>query len=77
MLEGILSPKTCAACRICCNFDKYDVWDTPVITAELKERIEERFPQIRFVENGDSGAYIFNMSGTWDDETVDQMSRAG
>lgn len=68
MLRNILSPDTCAKCRICCIFDKYDVWETPVISEELKERISASHPDIRFVSKGDSGAYIFNMEDTWDDE---------
>lgn len=68
MLKNILSPKTCADCKICCIFDKYDVWETPVIPEELKNRIEQSDPEIKFVSKGDSGAYIFNMEDNWDDE---------
>ncbi|MGN1090274.1 MAG: hypothetical protein ACI4Q6_07730 [Huintestinicola sp.] len=68
MLKEILSPKSCAWCRICCIFDKYDVWETPVISAELKERIEAEHPEISFVSKGDSGAYIFNMDKCWDEK---------
>lgn len=68
MLKNILSPKACAACRICCVFDKYDVWETPVITEELKNRIVRTDPNIKFVSKGDSGAYIFNMEDNWDGE---------
>ncbi len=67
MLKNILSPKTCAGCRICCIFDKYDVWETPVISEELKARIEAADPSLRFVSKGDSGSYIFNMEESWDE----------
>ena len=66
MLKNI-TPSECAQCRLCCIFDKYDVWETPVISAELKARIENAHPGIRFVSKGDSGDYIFNMEDTWDE----------
>ena len=67
MLKNI-TPSECAQCRLCCIFDKYDVWETPVISAELKARIETAHPGMHFVSKGDSGAYIFNMENTWDEE---------
>lgn len=68
MLKNILSPKTCAGCRICCIFDKYDVWETPVISEELKRKISAARSDLKFVSKGDTGAYIFNMEDTWDDK---------
>lgn len=68
MLRNILSPETCAKCRMCCIFDKYDVWETPVVSAELYEKIHAARPELKFVSKGDSGAYIFNMEETWDSE---------
>ena len=49
MLRNILSPETCAKCRICCIFDKYDVWETPVVSAELYEKIHASPRYFRFV----------------------------
>lgn len=66
MLKKILSSDTCAQCRICCIFDKYDVWETPVISNELREKISEKFPGMRFASKGD--AFIFNMEECWDEE---------
>ena len=68
MLKNILSPKTCAGCKICCSFDKYDVWETPVISMELKKKIEGTNPELKFVSKGNSGAFIFNMEEAWDEE---------
>ena len=53
MLRNILSPETCAKCRICCIFDKYDVWETPVVSAELYEKIHAARPELKFVSKGD------------------------
>ncbi len=68
MLKNILSPKTCADCKICCIFDKYDVWETPVISGELHEKIKLLRPELEFVSKGDTGSYMFNMELAWDEE---------
>lgn len=50
MLEQILTKEECAACRLCCKFDSYGLWQTPVICQELASRIlQEYAPQIKFV----------------------------
>lgn len=67
MLRDILTPADCARCRKCCTFEKYEVWETPLIPQELKEKIEQRFPSVHFIKKGETGAYIFNMSEEWDD----------
>lgn len=67
MLKKILSASDCAKCRICCIFDKYDVWETPVISDELRRRITAVRDDLKFVTKGSEGAYIFNMESTWDD----------
>lgn len=60
MLGGLLSKEECAACKLCCSFDSYDLLSTPVITAELKSRICERFkPEQRFIEN--DGHFLLRM----------------
>lgn len=43
MLSKLLSREECAKCRLCCCFDSYDLWETPVITGETKESILESF----------------------------------
>lgn len=59
MLKKILSGKTCAECRICCSFDAYDIWETPVINDELKEKILEIKPQQKFITKDNN--YLFRM----------------
>ena len=49
MLKKILDSKSCAACRLCCQFDRYDAWETPVFTAEICERIRSAKPETEFV----------------------------
>ena len=53
MLTSILSRSKCAECRICCEFDSYDLWETPVITPEVEEKIaSEVLPQQEFIQKG-------------------------
>ncbi|MDE6592432.1 MAG: hypothetical protein K2K57_05130 [Oscillospiraceae bacterium] len=66
MLKKILSPESCAKCRVCCIFDKYDVWETPVISKELREKISEVSPGLKFASKGN--AFIFNMEECWDEK---------
>ncbi|MGN0674758.1 MAG: hypothetical protein ACI4KG_03340 [Oscillospiraceae bacterium] len=59
MLKNILSGSDCAACKICCIFDKYDIWETPVLDDSLKALVSERFLEIKFV--GKDGGWLFRM----------------
>lgn len=66
MLKNILKGEDCASCKICCIFDKYDIWETPVLEDGLKAQVEERFPDVSFVKKGDG--WIFRM-----DEAEDEL----
>lgn len=59
MLKKILDGKSCAECRLCCIFDRYDIWETPVFTEEIKNKIQERLPQAQFLPK--DGGYIFKV----------------
>lgn len=63
MLKNILKSSDCASCRICCVFDKYDIWETPVLDNDLKERVSERFPELAFVRKGDGWLFRMEESG--------------
>ncbi len=65
MLKKILDGKSCAECRLCCVFDRYDIWETPVFTDEIKERILEKNPAVEFTPK--DGGWIFKV-GKFDDE---------
>ncbi|MCD7742087.1 MAG: hypothetical protein LUI06_07785 [Ruminococcus sp.] len=60
MLTKILSRDTCARCKICCSFDSYDLWETPVVTDEIMERSLKINPNLQFSEA--SGARLFKMT---------------
>ena len=59
MLSKILSKSECAECKICCSFDSYDLWETPVVTDDIMQRALEINPQQRFSDA--SGARLFVM----------------
>ncbi|MDD7429512.1 MAG: hypothetical protein PUK49_07065 [Oscillospiraceae bacterium] len=54
MLKNILSPADCADCRICCVFDRYDLWETPTVPAEMKDALSELDPSLEFISKGNS-----------------------
>ncbi len=66
MLKKILSGESCAACRLCCIFDRYDAWETPVFTDEIRRRIQEACPEAEFVTK--DGGYIFKVGEIGEDQ---------
>lgn len=66
MLSKLLSKEECAKCRICCSFDSTDLWETPVVSAKLRDRILDDYPEMRFVEKGES--YLFRMDKEPDED---------
>lgn len=54
MLKNILSGNDCAKCRICCVFDKYDIWETPVVDDELYSKVMAAYPETEFISKGNS-----------------------
>lgn len=57
MLKKILKESSCVSCRLCCIFDRYDIWETPVFTPEIRDRILSEKPETEFVTK--DGGYIF------------------
>lgn len=49
MLKAILSPETCAACRLCCQFDASDLWELPVLPPETVQAVQTCKPETVFV----------------------------
>ena len=60
MLGKILSKSTCAECRVCCSFDSYDLWETPVLSEATKNLAEDKIDGVRFVTKGEK-SYLFRM----------------
>jgi len=59
MLKKILSNKKCAECKLCCSFDRYDVWETPVFTEETKNLLLQMRPDTKFITK--DGGYLFRI----------------
>ena len=60
MLGKLLSREECAKCRLCCCFDSYDLWETPVINRETHDKIQDEFkPDQEFLELEDH--YLLKM----------------
>ena len=66
MLKKILKAESCAACRLCCIFDRYDVWETPVFTEEIRDRIKSVNPETEFITK--DGGYIFKVKEINEDQ---------
>lgn len=41
MLSSILSPHSCAECRVCCGFTRGDVWEIPLIYGENSAEVTQ------------------------------------
>ena len=41
MLSKILSRKTCAACKFCCSFRRQSLWETPLFSPEIAEKLQK------------------------------------
>lgn len=64
MLKKILDNRTCAECKLCCIFDRYDIWETPVFDEHAKNKLES-LADAEFVQK--DGGYIFKAE-KFDDE---------
>lgn len=60
MLKKILSPETCGKCRVCCVFDRDDIWEIPLISEKLHQNISAIRPELKMSERGES-SYVFDM----------------
>lgn len=52
MLTKILSRSTCAACRLCCQFDASDIWELPVLPPETMAAVQQIQPDTKFISVG-------------------------
>lgn len=69
MLGKLITKDECAHCRLCCCFESYGLWDTPIITMATAGKIlQELDPEQKFVrkdgelllrmeQDGESGMY--------------------
>lgn len=52
MLTKMLSRSTCAACRLCCQFDASDIWELPVLPPETVAAVQQMQPDVKLVPVG-------------------------
>ena len=59
MLSKILSRAECAKCKVCCVFDRSDIWEIPIITDETAEYLKQRGFDTELEQHGN--AKVFHM----------------
>ncbi len=52
MIKSILNSSSCAECRLCCIFDSYEIWETPVLDAETMDKIKKLDNEAEFYSFG-------------------------
>lgn len=60
MLKEILSPNSCKSCRMCCVFDREDVWEIPVFSKEKYASLLKEMPEAALKQVSDNG-WVFEM----------------
>lgn len=62
MIKKLINPQTCEKCKLCCVFDIYDIWNTPIFSENMKNKIISFSPQSEFIRK--DGGYIFKAENT-------------
>lgn len=70
MLTHLLRAQDCAACRLCCHFQRSSAWETPAIEPELVARYRELNPPPPLMERAD-GSITFALRFPPDDAAVE------
>lgn len=52
MIKKILKNSSCAECRMCCIFDRYDIWETPIFDSDTMNAVLKLFPDAKFHKKG-------------------------
>lgn len=58
MIKKILKSSSCAECRMCCIFDKYDIWETPFFDHATMKTVLDISPDAKFHKKG--GGFILD-----------------
>ena len=58
MLSSILKKSDCAVCKFCCSFRRQSLWETPIFSKEIAEKLKSLFPEARFRPVGKSSMTI-------------------
>ncbi len=60
MLSKLLSHAECAGCRQCCVFECYDVWNTPVLNADICRKVKTFLPDASFLTK-ETESFLFRI----------------
>lgn len=52
MIKKILKGSSCAECRMCCIFDRYDIWETPLFDSDTMDAVLKFAPDAKFHKKG-------------------------
>lgn len=63
MISKALDKSTCAECRFCCEFDKTDSWEIPIVLPSVAKRLEKK--KVKVVK--DKGCFTFDLEFTGDE----------
>ena len=58
MLSAILKKSDCALCKFCCSFRRQSLWETPLFSKEIAQKLGEAFPEAKFRPVGKSSMTI-------------------
>ena len=58
MLSSILKKSDCASCKFCCSFRRQSLWETPLFSKEIAQKLGEAFPEAKFRPVGKSSMTI-------------------
>ncbi len=57
MLSSVLEKSTCKNCRFCCEFEKADEWETPIINEHLANLLKQKGVKVKKQNNN----YTFDL----------------
>lgn len=63
MLRKLLSPETCAECRICCGFVDSDKWEIPIFAGKEETQTAEAAAPVRSLPGTDSCVFDMKFNG--------------
>ncbi len=63
MLTKLLSRAECAACKECCVFSLYDIWEQPALSPENYQKARLLLPDAEFIHKGQE-SFLFRIRET-------------
>ena len=58
MLSSILKKSDCTTCKFCCSFRHQSLWETPVFSKDIAEKLQTLYPTAHFRPVGKSSMTI-------------------